>query len=103
MKHARSDYQKRFGEDPAVKDPSLLPPGCSAIGEDEPVFLLRGHDRLAPHNLFDYAARAEESGCDRVLVETVRNHARAMIAWQEKHGFKEPDLPSQAAEKKGRA
>lgn len=100
MKHARKDYDRI--QDPALGDPTLLGTGCTPIGADEPVFLLRAHDRLAPHNLFDYAARAEDSGCDRVLVETVRNHARAMLAWQEKHGFKEPDLPPQADKQKGR-
>jgi hypothetical protein len=100
VKHARPDYQKRFGKDPAVDDPTLLEPGSSAIGYDEPVFLLRAKDKLAPHNLLDYAARAEESGVDSAVVKAARDQARAMQDWQEKNGCKLPDVPVPAAEPK---
>ncbi len=98
MRHARKDYDRL--QDPALKDPKLLGAGCAPIGEDEPVFLVRAKDRLAPHNLFDYAQRAEDSGCAKELVESVRTHARAMLAWQETHGCKEPDLPVVAERRK---
>ncbi len=45
MKHARGDYNERFGDDPALANPALLRPGCTAIARDEPVMLFRAQDR----------------------------------------------------------
>lgn len=91
MIHARKDYQERFGTDPAVKDPKLAT-GGAPIGEDEPVFLLRAKDILAPQNVLDYAARAEDSGLPDVAA-SAREHAARMTEWQTEHGAKLPDLP----------
>lgn len=79
MKHGREDYNR-------IQDPA------GTIGEDEPVFLLRGKDRLAVHNLYDYAARCEESGLPEMAAQ-VRAWALKMKAWQEINGCELPDLP----------
>lgn len=76
MRHARDDYN-RF-QDPSGKIP-----------EDEPVFLLRGQDRIAWHVVKIYAYCAELSGCSPVLVQKCRDHAKLMKAWSVK---KTPDL-----------
>jgi hypothetical protein len=76
MKHARSDYD-RF-QDPA----GLIP-------EDEPVFLLRGQDKIAWHIVKIYAYCAELAGASPELVRLCRDHAAKMKAWSVK---KTPDL-----------
>lgn len=82
MRHARSDYDRIH--DPAGKIP-----------EDEPVFLLRGQDKLAPDLLMIWAARLRvEEGGDDKMAYLVENHAYAMLKWQKMHGSKVPDLPS---------
>lgn len=58
MKHARQDYNRI--QDPALTDPSLLSEGSTPIGEDEPVFLLRGQDKLAADIVDAYASRLAE-------------------------------------------
>jgi hypothetical protein len=83
MKHARADYDR-------IQDPAHLIPA------DEPVFLLRGQDQFAPHNLMDYAARCEESGLADMAAR-VRAHAEAMRQWQAEHGSKLPDVPEEKA------
>jgi hypothetical protein len=78
VKHARPDYA-RF-QDPA-----------GIIPEDEPVFILRGQDRLAWHIVKIYAWVAELAGADDDLVRRCREHADLMKAWPKK---KTPDLPA---------
>lgn len=86
MKHARSDYD-RF-QDPA----GLIP-------DDEPVFLLRGQDKLAPGVVRAWADRASLAGdVDFALVTAVRRHADAMEHWQATRGFKTPDAPADVLE-----
>lgn len=82
MKHAREDYNR-------IQDPAGLIPA------DEPVFLLRGKDRLAAQAVRFYAMLAREAGCLDIARLSDR-HARAM----EKIGYhrtKLPDLPNSEA------
>lgn len=82
MIHAREDYQKR------IQDSEGL------IPEDEPVFLLRGQDALAPSLMLDWASRMRSLGGDPAMADLVRVHANLMIHWQNEHGVKVPDLPN---------
>lgn len=77
MKHAREDYghiQDRNGK----------------IPDEEPVFLLRGQDPIAPLALDYYADVAEDRGCSAELVRSTREHADLMRAWPVKK--RNPDL-----------
>ena len=82
MKHARQDYDR-------IQDPAGL------IPENEPVFLLRGQDRLAPDLLRQWAHRLLENGGSGVMAEMVMKQANAMLDWQDKNKKKLPDLPPQ--------
>ncbi|HXK19943.1 MAG TPA: hypothetical protein VNG33_19165 [Polyangiaceae bacterium] len=77
MKHARADYDR-------IQDPAAL------IPDDEPVFLLRGQDKLAADVVLVYAAAAEAAGASPELVRLCREHAEKMKAWPKK---KVPDVP----------
>ena len=80
MKHAREDYNR-------IQDPAGL------IPEDEPVFLLRGQDPLAPNLLIQWAKKLHLLGGDIKMAELVEDQAEAMIKWQKDHGSHLPDLP----------
>ncbi len=90
MIHARSDYDRI--QDPAVEDPSLLSPGSTAIGKDEPVFILRAKDAAAPATLYAWAAKAEELGVSKSMVLAVRGWAHKMAEWQDQNGLKPADV-----------
>jgi len=81
MIHAREDYTER------IQDSKNL------IPEDEPVFLLRGQDALAPSLLLDWASRMRSLGGDPAMADLVRAQANRMIIWQNTNGVKVPDLP----------
>lgn len=81
MIHAREDYNKRI-QDSENKIPA-----------DEPVFLLRGQDALAPSLLLDWASRMRSLGGDPDMADLVRAQAQRMIIWQNENGVKIPDLP----------
>jgi uncharacterized protein YciU (UPF0263 family) len=51
------------------------------IPEDEPLFLLRSQDRLAPAAVLAYAAQLEERGMED-QAEDVRMFASRMSRWQ---------------------
>lgn len=70
MKHARKDYNER------VQD------SANIIPAEEPVFLLRGQDPVAPDVLNHYAMKAREAGASEVLVNQVTCHAKAMREFQ---------------------
>lgn len=78
MKHARPDYD-RF-QDPWGKIP-----------EDEPVFLLRGQDKIAWHVVKIYAYCLELAGGSAEMVAMCRDHAAKMKVW----AHKVPDLPGE--------
>jgi len=90
MLHARDDYQR-------IQDPAGL------IAEDEPVFLLRGKDQLAPGIVRQWArelhrlAAHEEGERQEELLATARAawaHAEKMEEWQRANGgAKVPDAP----------
>lgn len=88
MKHARSDYDH-------IQDPS------GKIPADEPVFLLRASDMLAPNVVKHWALQAKVNGCDPEIVAAAENHAQAMIDWQKQHGRKRPDMPPSARKSAG--
>lgn len=73
MLHARRDYDR-------FQDPE------EEIPEDEPVFLIRGQDMVAPSVLKYYADMAELVGADKELVDAVRKHAELMIDYQYQQG-----------------
>jgi hypothetical protein len=79
MKHAREDYNR-------IQDP------LGKIPEDEPVFLLRASDLLAPDTVRHWADALAEAGGDDNLIQLALAHANAMDLWQAEHGFKLPDL-----------
>lgn len=91
MRHARPDYNRI--QDPAVQDPSLLAEGCQPIGEDEPVFILRAKDVLAPDLLDEWARRLRGVNGDERTAERVERWAHVMRAWQDRNGAKVPDTP----------
>ncbi len=83
MKHARSDYDR-------IQDPAGL------IPDDEPVFLLRGQDRLAPDLVEIWARSAEAAGAAPNIVAAAREQVARMLHWQLSHGDKLPDMPEGA-------
>ena len=80
MIHARKDYNH-------IQDPS------GKIAKDEPVFILRAKDELAPMCLALWAAELIARGGDKKMANMVAAHAVKMINWQEKNGCRLPDLP----------
>jgi hypothetical protein len=81
MRHARADYNR-------IIDPS------GKIPEDEPVFLIRGHDRIGPSVLRFYATMNKAEGGKPEISEMVEKWADEMVAWQLKIGkSKMADLP----------
>ena len=82
MKHARQDYQDRI-VDLAGKIP-----------EDEPVFILRAQDVVAPQVVDIWALAAHNAGASDDIVQHAYEHAKLMRKWQAEHGSKVPDMPS---------
>lgn len=82
MIHAREDYTNRIQDSENI------------IPANEPVFLLRGQDALAPSVLLDWASRLRSLGGDPDMVDLVRVQAVRMIQWQNENGVKIPDLPN---------
>lgn len=70
MRHARRDYDR-------IQDPE------NKIPEDEPVFLLRGQDPLAPELLLRWAAKLRLKGGQPAMARLVEDQAQAMLDWQE--------------------
>jgi hypothetical protein len=86
MRHAREDYN-RIGD--------LI----QKIPEDEPVFLIRGKDIVAPEVIRQWAWRAHEVGADEEIVMRALEWARHVEEWQtENERIDIPDLPSDDAE-----
>jgi hypothetical protein len=68
--------------------------GAGCLGKaaaDEPVFVLRAHDRLAPHVVEFWAdlAKAHNAPPEKIAGATVL--ATEMRAWAERNGSKWPD------------
>lgn len=83
MKHARDDYNR-------IQDPAGLIPA------DEPVFLIRGQDRVAPQAVRLWANLAESHGASHAIVLAARLQAQAMEEWQAARTSKVPDAPDAA-------
>ena len=79
MIHARPDYNR-------IQDPT------NHIPLNEPVFLLRGQDPLAPELLLLWAAKLRLAGGEPAMATMVENHAQRMIDWQARNITKIPDL-----------
>ena len=66
-----------------------------ALKPDEPTFIIRGQDVLAPLIIYDYANRVEGLGGDahREHANDLRRHAAFIKEWQNAHPqyVKEPD------------
>jgi hypothetical protein len=58
---------------------------------DEPVFVLRAQDDLAPEVVQLWALNATMRGAPKSKVEDARRCAREMRDWQRAHGSKIPD------------
>ena len=84
MIHSRDDYKD-------VQDPS------GKIPEDEPVFLIRGHDILAPIILTLYVELHKLMGSeDHSIREGIHKHIALMRSWQiNKHKSKLADVPKE--------
>ena len=80
MLHARKDYQR-------IQDP------WEKIPEDEPVFLLRGQDVLAPDVVEYWAQLLKNQGGEEQLVTAAKAQAHKMRDWQKDQKVKVPDLP----------
>ena len=81
MIHAREDYNR-------IQDPLGL------IPEDEPVFLIRGKDVLAPAALLSWCTFARRCGVSEEMIAVVEAWVVEIIKYQVKNGFKIPDMPS---------
>ncbi len=88
MKFTRKDYTKRIVDK------------ANKIPEDEPVFLLRGQDKLAPDTLRRYCELLEEEATKQEgvkrdgllsMADELRVHAREMVVWQHTKREKLPD------------
>lgn len=60
-------------------------------GMDEPIFVLRSTDRLAPFLVEEWATNAEDQGADPAKVAEAKHLALRMRNWQTLHGSKLPD------------
>jgi hypothetical protein len=65
------------------------------IPMDEPVFLLRAKDIVAPSVVRTWATAAHSAGASDDITAAARRQADEMERWQEKHGFQVPDMPPQ--------
>lgn len=81
MRHARADYQNRIVDlDRKIPD-------------DEPVFLIRGSDAIAPVVVREYARlHLRQEGADPEFSRQITEHAAEMERWQATHGAKVADL-----------
>lgn len=52
---------------------------------EEPIFLLRGQDPLAPKAVLDYAQICQEAECHPLHIEAVFRHAERIEKWQREH------------------
>jgi len=80
MQHLRRDYQR-------IQDP------LGKIGEDEPVFLIRGKDLAAVPTITAWAQEAARLGADKELCRAVLRFANYVEWWQYQNACKVPDTP----------
>lgn len=66
--------------------------GClGRARDDEPVFVLRAHDKLAPIQVMQWADMAASEGAPAEKVSEARMVAVSMLAWQAANGAEVPD------------
>lgn len=82
MIHARKDYQ-------CIQDTT----GGTSIASDEPVFLLRAKDLIAPEIVRAWAFKLRLLDGDIDTVNKVLEHADKMEKWQFENARKLPDTP----------
>lgn len=63
----------------------------TTAGDDEPIFVLRAHDVLAPGLVRDWAQQARREGTPEAKCQEAHDCATAMETWQLEHGSKVPD------------
>lgn len=79
MRFGRKDYDNRIIDN------------SGRIPEDEPVFFLRGRDKLAPKLLLKWASELLLNGGDLLVAQSAIKHAHLMIKYQRTHGSKLAD------------
>lgn len=84
MRHPRTDYQ-------GIQDTL----GMTSIKEDEPVFVLRAQDALAPSTLEYWAKKLKEVGGDIDTANNILRFADEMRRWALENGNKIPDTPEE--------
>ena len=62
-----------------------------SVHDDEPTFLLRAQDRVAPATVRDWAHRARNLGASNEKVSGAMDIALEMERWQNRNGAKTPD------------
>lgn len=87
MKFSRKDYNERIIDT------------ANRIPVDEPCFLLRAQDKLAPKLLLEWATAVRLSGGDPAMAAEAEEHAQEMIRWQNTHKVKTPDMYRGSVEK----
>jgi hypothetical protein len=95
VKHLRSDYDTI--QDMGQTRCGRLHMGietATSIDDDEPIFLLRAKDAVAPIVVAYWAKLVEDYGGDRELAASVKKWADEMVEWQNEHGKKMPDAPA---------
>jgi len=73
MIHGRKDYTKKIQD----AFPGFIP-------FNEPVFLIRGQDKVGAEVVRFWAKRAKEEGADPALIRKVLRHATKMEKWPKK-------------------
>ena len=71
-------------------------PTPGVIGEDEPVFVVRGRDAAAPRTIEAWATIAVAYGAHPSVLDQARAWAARVRLWQQDHGHQVPalrDLP----------
>lgn len=84
MRHMRQDYQGRIVD------------LTGGIGEDEPVFLVRGQDVMCPSLIEAWARGVHNRGGDPEVVQAAMQYADEVRGWQQTNGSKVPDVPREA-------
>lgn len=61
------------------------------IADDEPVFILRAQDVIAPETIIRYASLCSERGSPQAHVDAVMEVYDRFVRWQQEHSTKVPD------------
>jgi len=61
------------------------------VADDEPIFILRASDALAPQVILEWIRLAKRNCVSHAKIVRAKQHADALWSWQLKHGAKLPD------------